>query len=99
MRVDEVAVFYEQLHAASASLQSAGNDLLMQNAALVAEDTGIENPAYRTSLRLEMHRRLTALHDAALVRSDDAAGLASRVTSIADRYTDLDVELTGQEQP
>lgn len=96
--MDEVAIFYQELYAASASLQTANNELVAQNASLVGEDTGIENPHYRVSLRLEMHRRLSTLHDRVLLRSDEAARLASSVSSIADRYSDLDIELTGQEQ-
>lgn len=96
--MDDVAIFSQELYAASASLHTATSELLTENANVVGEDTGIENPGYRASLRLEMHRRLSGLHDRVLLRSDEAARLASSVSSIADRYSDLDIELTGQEQ-
>lgn len=94
----DVEVFYGELNAAADSLTTMTTNLLTEAANVTGEDTGIENPAQRTGLRLEMHRRLTALHDAAYNRIEAASALASVVTGIANRYSDLDVELTGREQ-
>ncbi|MGA7147730.1 MAG: hypothetical protein WBX17_04470 [Microbacterium sp.] len=96
--MDDVQVFYSELQSASSSLQTATTELLMENANLFGEDTGVENPAGRASLRLEFHRRLTALHDLGLQLVEDASSVSASLTAIADRYSDLDVELTGQEQ-
>jgi len=96
--MDDVQIFYNELYSASSTLQTAATNLMMENASVSGEDTGIENPAYRTSLRLEMHRRLTALHDSVIVRVEEGSRAGASLTQIANRYTDLDVELTGQEQ-
>ncbi|GAB3618690.1 hypothetical protein GCM10027416_32470 [Okibacterium endophyticum] len=97
--MSDVQVFYAALNGASSALQTATTNLLTEAANVIGEDTGIENPGQRVSLRLEMHRRMTALHDAAYNRIETASALSSTITAIADRYSDLDLELTGQEQP
>lgn len=97
--MDDVQVFYNELYAASSTLQTAATALVMENASVTGEDTGIENPAYRAALRLEMHRRVSALHERVTLRVDEGSEAGALLTRIADRYTDLDLELTGQEQP
>lgn len=96
--MDDVEVFYAELRSASATLQTSVTDLLTENADVFGEDTGIENPAMRAGLRLEMHRRLTQLHDRVSARVENGSDVARGLTVIADRYTDLDIELTGREQ-
>lgn len=94
---DEVQVFYAELNAASSALSSATTELLTEAANIVGDDTGVENPAQRAGLRLEFHRRMTALHDAAYNRIEAADDVAVSISDIANKYTELDAELTGGE--
>lgn len=97
--MEDVQIFYGELTSASSSLDSATSDLIYEAASVSGEDTGVENPAHRTALRLEMHTRLTALHDRAYERYDAGSAVSSAIRQISNRYSELDVELTGQEQP
>ncbi len=71
----------------------------MQAADLQSEDAGVENPDSRATLRLELHRRLSALHTEALKRAISGAELSATTRAIADSFTQLDEELTGPETP
>ncbi|WP_243231911.1 hypothetical protein [Microbacterium sp. CIAB417] len=93
----DVEIFRAELTAASGSSGQAASELLNQSAALQTEDVGIQNPASRPMLRLEMHRRVSALRRSALARTEEGSGLAAATQRIADRFQDLDVELSGQE--
>ncbi|CAH0215514.1 hypothetical protein SRABI76_02376 [Microbacterium oxydans] len=93
--MSDVEIFYAELNDASSALTSATYEVLMEAASLVGEDTGVENPAQRSGLRLELHRRLTALHDAAYDRIEAGDALASSISDIASEYTGLDAELSG----
>lgn len=93
----DVEIFYAELNSASNAINTALTDLVTEAGDLYGDDTGIENPAQRTALRLEMHRRLTALHDSAVNRVEAASALSASITAIADRYSELDTELTGRE--
>ncbi len=97
--MDDVQIFYSELESASSAIETAVQNLVTENGNVSGEDTGIENPAYRTALRLEMNRRLNALHDRVMLRTETASGIGALLTQIAGRYTDLELELTGQEQP
>lgn len=96
--MDDVQIFYSELESASSSIETAVQNLVTENGSVSGEDTGIENPAYRTALRLEMNRRLNALHDRVLLRAEHGSGIGALLRQIASLYADLDVELTGQEQ-
>ena len=92
----DVEVYYYQLTGAADTVSRAVSDTILLGADLRAEDTGIENPADRPALRLEMHRRLVALYDTFLDRIDAAGGVQSAVQAIADNYNELDMQLTGE---
>ncbi|MGM1017083.1 MAG: hypothetical protein ACQEW8_06045 [Actinomycetota bacterium] len=95
--MSDVQIFYASLNSAASAVDTATTDLLTVNAEVTGEDTGVENPEYRVALRLEMHRRLNALHDAAMNRIESGSGLGAALHAIVTRYSDLDVELNGQE--
>lgn len=96
-QVSDVEIFYSELHAAASTLDTATMNLTTETADVQGEDTGIENPAQRASLRLEMHTRLTALRDRTQNKIEAGSAVSSAVGQIATRYADLDVELTGRE--
>ncbi|WP_334149211.1 hypothetical protein [Microbacterium sp.] len=93
--MSDVEIFYAELNDASSALTTATYEVLLEAANVYGEDTGVENPAQRAGLRLEMHRRLTALHDAAYDRIEAGDALAAAISAIANEYTDLDAELSG----
>lgn len=95
----DVSIYYEQLHSAADMLTTAASDLLVARSDLTGDDVGIENPAFRTDLRLEMHRRFVALYSTATNRATTADDIAASTRAIATNYSDLDVELTGKNQP
>lgn len=92
----DVEIFYAELSSASGTVSTAVGDLILGAGDLTGDDTGIDNPASRPLLRLEMHRHLSALCSAVRARTEAASALAASTQRIADRYTDLDVELTGR---
>ena len=93
----DVEVFYAELSSASSCLCTETTNLLTEAAGVQGEDTGIENPAGRASLRLEMHSRLTALHDRAYAKVEAASAVSTAIQQIANSYSDLDSELSGQD--
>lgn len=95
----DVEIFYAELNDAASSLTDATSEVLTEAANLQGEETGVENPAQRSGLRLEMHRRLTALHDSAYDRIESGNSLAAAISAIASKYSELDVELTGGDRP
>lgn len=97
--MSDVEIFYAELNDAARSLTTATSEVLTPAAGLQGDDTGVENPAHRSALRLEMHRRLTALHDRVYDRVESGDDLAAAISAIASKYSDLDVELTGRDGP
>lgn len=95
--MSDVEIFRAELTGASSMVSTAVHELLTDSADLDAEDLGIQNPALRTLLRLEMNRRLRALRSAVSAHVEAGGELAASAQRVADRYTDLDVELTGEE--
>ena len=95
----DVDIFRAELTGAASALNAAVTELLMQAADLRAEDVGIENPASRVALRLEMHRRLTGLRTASSARVDGASQLAASAQAIADGFHELEEEFTGRRSP
>lgn len=93
--MSDVEIFYAELNNASGVLTTATYEVLMEAANVVGEETGVENPAQRAGLRLELHRRLSALHDTAYDRIATAGALSAAISAIANKYSQLDVELTG----
>ncbi|MBO9626821.1 MAG: hypothetical protein J7484_10650 [Microbacterium sp.] len=96
---DEVQVFYTELITETSAVNDSTTALLGTVGYLQGDDVGVENPAHRPSLRLEMHRRFVALHGAVEGLISDATDIAVRLQAISDRHSELDVELTGREQP
>lgn len=94
----DIEIYYASLNSASSALTTAASDLVLQAAELSGEDVGVENPDERPSLRLEMARRLGALHESTGLRVGEADDIASRFTKIANDYSNLDRALTGSEQ-
>lgn len=92
----DVEIFYAELQHASSTVDTAITGVLFESADLGAEDTGIGNPASRPALRLALHRRLIGLGEAVRARVDDGSQVSASAHRIADRYSDLDVELTGR---
>ncbi|PQZ49781.1 hypothetical protein CQ040_14760 [Microbacterium sp. MYb54] len=99
MSLPDVEIFYAELNDAASALTNATYEVLTEAANLQGEETGVENPAQRSGLRLEMHRRLTALHDSAYDRVESGDSLAAAISAIASKYSELDVELTGGDRP
>jgi hypothetical protein len=97
--MSDVEIYYHALTSAADAIQTRVSSAVMDNAEIQGDDTGVENPAHRVALRLELNRRLTALQQAVLDRTGAASEVGALLTAIATRYSDLDVELTGQEQP
>ncbi|QLD11339.1 hypothetical protein [Microbacterium oleivorans] len=97
--MSDVEIFYHALTSAAEAVQTRSSDVVLDNADIQGDDTGVGNPAHRATLRLEMHRRLSALHAAVLDRSGDASAVAASLSGIASRYGDLDRELTGRSEP
>ncbi|MBO0981435.1 hypothetical protein [Microbacterium sp. SD291] len=95
--MSDVEIFRAELSSASSMVGTAVHALLTESADLDAEDLGIQNPAHRALLRLEVARRLRALRSAVSAHVEAGGELAASAQRVADRYTDLDVELTGVE--
>lgn len=96
---DEVQVFYSDLINETAALNDSVTTLMSVEGFLQGDDVGIENPAHRPSLRLEMRRRFDALQDTVGTCISDASDISTRLQAISGTFSDLDVELTGAEQP
>jgi predicted phage gp36 major capsid-like protein len=96
---DEVQVFYNHLITETSLMNDSVTALMARSGTLQGDDVGIENPAHRTALRLEMRRRFTALRATVEACTSDASDITERLRAISERYSDLDVELTGKEQP
>ncbi|MDD7962058.1 hypothetical protein [Microbacterium thalli] len=97
--MSDVEIYYHALTSAADAIQTRVSSAVMDNADIQGDDTGVENPAHRVALRLEINRRLTGLHQAVLDRTGAASGIGASLSEIAARYSDLDVELTGRNQP
>ena len=95
---DEVQVFYDHLIVETGSMNDSVTALLAHGGYLQGGDVGVENPAHRTALRLEMHRRITALRSTVEACTSDASDIAERLRAITERYSELDVELTGSDR-
>ncbi len=96
---DEVQVFYNHLITETGSMNDSVTALLARGGYLQGSDVGVENPAHRPSLRLEMRRRFSDLRGTVEACTGDASEIAERLRKISERYSELDVELTGSEQP
>ncbi len=95
---DEVQIFYVDLISRVSSIRNVTTSLVATSGLLYGDDVGIDNPMDRPSLRLEVRRRLTALSQTVGVRTAESSDLAATLQSIADRFSDLDVELSGRDQ-
>lgn len=94
--MSDVAIFYAELQTASSTIDTAITAVLLESGDLGAEDTGIGNPASRPALRLALHRHLSGLGDAVRARVESGSQVSASAHRIADRYTELDIELTGE---
>lgn len=94
--MSDVEIFYAELQHASSTVDTAITGLLFESADLDSEDTGIGNPASRPALRLALHRHLTGLSEAVRARVAGGSQVSASARRIADRYSELDVELTGR---
>jgi hypothetical protein len=95
--MSDVEIFKAELTTASSAVRSATDGVVTAAADLRGEDTGIGNPASRPALRLAVHRHLAALNRAAWAHIVEGSQLAASAQRIADRYTELETELTGRE--
>lgn len=95
----DVQVFYEQLRDAANDFADAAFALETDAANLAAEDSGVAAPVGRYELKSALARRIEALRAAALAHQEASAALRTTMTDITDRYSELDVELTGEQQP
>ncbi|MBW9094185.1 hypothetical protein JNB62_10865 [Microbacterium jejuense] len=91
----DVEVYYHELTSAASAVQTASQRAIEAAADLSGDDVGIANPAHRPGLRLEMHRRFTALRTAVRDHAVAASGVGGDVQAIADKYSELDAELNG----
>lgn len=96
---DEVQVFHDDLVDEVVELDASFSMLTAIATSLRGDDVGVENPAHRPSLRLEMRRRFDALHDLVDACINDVIAIRVRLRAISDRFSDLDLELTGTERP
>ena len=95
--MSDVEIFRAELTGASGAVAAAVTELLTDAADLDADDVGIRDPAGRALLRVEMARRLRALAAAVAIHVESGGDVAASAQRVGDRYTDLDVELTGRE--
>ena len=95
--MSDVEIFRAELTSASSAVSTAVTDMLTDAADLDADDVGIRDPAGRALLRVEMTRRLRALAAAVPIHVESGGEVAASAQRVADRYSDLDVELTGRE--
>lgn len=94
--MSDVEIFYAELQTTSGTVDTAVTGVLLDSADLNADDTGIGNPASRPALRLALRRHLADLSEAVRSRVEGGSQVSASARRIADRYTDLDVELTGR---
>lgn len=92
-------MFYADLNAAASAVHNAKINLQSNSLSLSGRDTGVENPAGRASLEEELGRRIAGLREFIQDRELAAEDLTSLLWGIAAKYEDLDVELTGKDQP
>jgi|SRR5699024_578396 len=92
----DVDIYYAELSTAAMDMQRASSQLMRETAQVAGEDTGIENPADRPDLRLEVHARLTALHDRAADSAEAASDLSASLTDIADSFREADGKYAGE---
>lgn len=94
----EVQVFYEELRAFAYEYTDAAFVLQTDASNLAATDTGVDAPIGRYGLKTGVDRLVDVLRDATLAHQEASASLRTALTNITDRYSDLDVELTGEDQ-
>ena len=97
--MSDVEVFYADLNSAASTVHNAKINLQSDSPSLSSSDTGVENPAGRASLEAELGRRIAGLRELIQDRVLVAEDLAALLWGIAAKYEDLDVELTGKDQP
>lgn len=95
--MSDVEIYYHALTSAADSIQTRVSEVVLDNADIQGDETGVENPAHRPSLRLEVRRRVTALYGAVLERSNAASGVGASISAIATKYSELDTELSGRQ--
>ena len=95
----DVQVFYDQLHEVAMDLADASFVLQTDASNLAEDDSGVAAPIGRYELKSALSRQIDALREATLAHQESSAALRTTMTNITDRYSDLDVELTGEEQP
>lgn len=95
----DVQVFYDQLHEVATDLADASLHLQTDAANLAVDESGVAAPIGRYELKSALSRQIDALREATLAHQESSAALRTTMTNITDRYSDLDLELTGEEQP
>lgn len=96
--VTDVQVFYDDLQEAASDLADAAFGLQEDASALVGDDSGIAAPVGRYELKTAFDRQIDLLREVTLTHQGSSAALRTTMSNITDRYSDLDVELTGEEQ-
>lgn len=86
----DVEIDYVAALGASEKLSSAGTVVSVGVAYIQGESTGVENPAGRVSLRLELQSRLTELRTRAQERASDSVALSDRLNSLRAEFGSLD---------
>lgn len=94
--MSDVSVFYAELNRAALALHHATAGRYVEETGATAGDTGIENPAHRPDLRLEMYARIDALHDSAADARKSATALSKSLATIASDFSRLDEVLSGE---
>ena len=97
--MSEVQVFYDELRSSAYDLADAAFVLQTDASNLVGGDAGVDAPLGRYTLKAAVGRQVEALREATRAHQEASAALRTTLTNITDRYSDLDVELTGKEQP
>lgn len=96
---DEVQVFYDALDRVERETSQAVQELIAVLESLDGEDTGVENPAHRSSLRLALHRRCDGLRDTLSASTADAVDIRRRAWKLRSGYSALDHDLRIESAP
>lgn len=97
--MSEVQVFYDELQSSASDLADAAFVLQTDASNLVGGDAGVDAPIGRYTLKTAVDRQVDVLREATLAHREASAALRTTLSNITDRYSGLDVELTGEEQP
>lgn len=89
----DVEIEYAAATSAAEKLRAGGDGVAMELAQIQGESTGVENPAGRVALRLDLHNRLTELRTQTALRTSAAIDLSYQLVSLREKFGSLDEDL------